>query len=181
MPEELVSVLSAMKEIQEYLGYLSEEAIVKVGSFLGLSTTKIYGLATFYDRFRFIPMGKIKISICNGTSCFLSGSRAIIDKTREETGILPGQTTRDGNFSYEIVSCMGAFRFAPDAPALRITIDTPTSDIQTCRGGWLAISLVLSALFKSVHQELSISGLLFVSPVKLIRKNGKVDTQTLDK
>jgi NADH:ubiquinone oxidoreductase subunit E len=108
--EELIPLL---QEIQEYLGYLSEEAIVKVGSFLGLSTTKIYGLATFYDRFRFIPSGKIQIRICNGTSCFLNGSKSIIDKIKEETGILPGQTTRDGNFSYEIISCMGGCHNGP--------------------------------------------------------------------
>ena len=108
--EELIPLL---QEIQEYLGYLSEEAIVKVGSFLGLSTTKIYGLATFYDRFRFIPAGKIQIRICNGTSCFLNGSNLIVDKIREETGILPGQITRDGNFSYEIVSCMGGCNNGP--------------------------------------------------------------------
>jgi NADH:ubiquinone oxidoreductase subunit E len=108
--EELIPLL---QEIQEDLGYLSEEAIVKVGSFLGLSTTKIYGLATFYDRFRFIPSGKIQIRICNGTSCFLNGSKSIIDRIKEETGILPGQTTRDGNFSYEIVSCMGGCHNGP--------------------------------------------------------------------
>jgi NADH:ubiquinone oxidoreductase subunit E len=108
--EDLIPLL---QEIQEYLGYLSEEGIVKVGSYLGLSTTKIYGLATFYDRFRFIPVGKIQISICNGTSCFLNGSQGIIDKIREETGINPGQTTRDGNFSYEIVSCMGGCHNGP--------------------------------------------------------------------
>jgi NADH-quinone oxidoreductase subunit E len=102
--EDLIPLL---QEIQDVAGYLSEEAIVKTGSFLGLSTTKIYGLATFYDRFRFIPTGKIRISICNGTSCFLNGSQAIINKIREETGVMAGQTTRDGNFSYEIVSCMG--------------------------------------------------------------------------
>jgi len=102
--EDLIPLL---QEIQEVAGYLSEEAIVKTGSFLGLSTTKIYGLATFYDRFRFIPSGKIQIYICNGTSCFLNGSQAIINKIKEETGVLAGQTTRDGNFSYEIVSCMG--------------------------------------------------------------------------
>jgi NADH-quinone oxidoreductase subunit E len=102
--EDLIPLL---QEIQDVEGYLSEEAIVKTGSFLGLSTTKIYGLATFYDRFRFIPTGKIKISICNGTSCFLNGSQAIINKIKEETGVLAGQTTRDGKFSYEIVSCMG--------------------------------------------------------------------------
>ena len=102
--EDLIPLL---QEIQDYIGYLSEEAIVKTGSFLGLSTTKIFGLATFYDRFRFIPSGKIQIRICHGTSCFLNGSQAILNKIREETGVMPGQTSRDGNFSYEIVSCMG--------------------------------------------------------------------------
>ena len=102
--EDLIPLL---QDIQDHLGYLSEEAIVKTGSFLGLSTTKIFGLATFYDRFRFIPSGKIQIRICHGTSCFLNGSQAIINKIREETGVMPGQTSRDGNFSYEIVSCMG--------------------------------------------------------------------------
>ncbi len=108
--EDLIPML---QEIQEDLGYLSEEAIIRVGSYLGLSTTKIYGLATFYDRFRFIPSGKIHIRICHGTSCFLNGSQAIINKISEETGAMPGETTRDGIFSYEIVSCMGGCNSGP--------------------------------------------------------------------
>ena len=108
--EDLIPIL---QEIQDDSGFLSEEAIVKVGSLLGLSTTKIYGLATFYDRFSFIPAGKIQIKICNGTSCFLNGSQPIINKIKEETGIIAGQTTRDGNFSYEIVSCMGGCNSGP--------------------------------------------------------------------
>jgi NADH-quinone oxidoreductase subunit E len=108
--EDLIPML---QEIQEHLGYLSEEAIVKVGNYLGLSTTKIYGLATFYDRFRFFPAGKVRIMVCNGTSCFLNGSQSIISKIKEETGIQPGMTTRDGNFSYEIVSCMGGCHSGP--------------------------------------------------------------------
>ena len=108
--EDLIPLL---QEIQEDMGFLSEEAIVKTGNFLGLSTTKIYGLATFYDKFRFIPAGRIQIKICHGTSCFLNGSHSIINKIKEETGIHPGQTTRDGNFSYEIVSCMGGCNNGP--------------------------------------------------------------------
>jgi NADH:ubiquinone oxidoreductase subunit E len=108
--EDLIPML---QEIHEDIGYLSEEAIVKVGSYLGISTTKIYGLATFYDRFRFIPSGKIHIRVCHGTSCFLNGSQAIIKKIEEETGVIPGQTTRDGNFSYEILSCMGGCHNGP--------------------------------------------------------------------
>jgi NADH:ubiquinone oxidoreductase subunit E len=108
--EDLIPML---QDIQEQLGYLSEEAIVKVGGYLGLSTTKIYGLATFYDRFRFIPAGKIQIKVCNGTSCYLNGSQSIINKMKEDTGVQPGQTTRDGNLSYEIVSCMGGCHNGP--------------------------------------------------------------------
>lgn len=102
--EDLIPLL---QEIQADTGFLSEEAIVKVGSHLGLSTTKIYGLATFYDQFRFIPSGRIHFKICHGTSCFMNGSQAVIDKFREELKILPGQTTRNGNFSLETSPCMG--------------------------------------------------------------------------
>ena len=108
--EDLIPLL---QEIQTENGYLSEEAIVKVGSHLGLSTTKIFGLATFYDQFRFVPEGKIHIRICNGTSCFMSGSQAVINKFREELKIEPGQTTRNGNFSFEVVTCMGGCHHGP--------------------------------------------------------------------
>jgi NADH:ubiquinone oxidoreductase subunit E len=108
--EDLIPLL---QEIEGEHGFLSEEAIVKVGSHLGLSTTKIYGLATFYDQFRFIPSGKIHIKICHGTSCFMNGSQAVIDKFREELKISPGQTTRSGNFSFEIVPCMGGCYHGP--------------------------------------------------------------------
>jgi NADH-quinone oxidoreductase subunit E len=108
--EDLIPLL---QELQVEQGYLSEEAIVKVGSHLGLSTTKIYGLATFYDQFRFIPAGRIQIKICHGTSCFMNGSQPVIDKFREELKITPGQTTRNGNFSLDVTACMGGCYHGP--------------------------------------------------------------------
>ncbi len=108
--EDLIPLL---QEIQANAGYLSEEAIVRVGSHLGLSTTKIYGLATFYDQFRFVPSGRIHFKICHGTSCFMNGSQALVDKFREELKIAPGQTTRSGNFSIEVVPCMGGCFHGP--------------------------------------------------------------------
>jgi NADH:ubiquinone oxidoreductase subunit E len=108
--EDLIPLL---QEIQAENGYLSEESIIKVGGHLGLSTTKIFGLATFYDEFRFVPSGKVHIKICHGTSCFVNGSQPVIDKFKEELKILPGQTTRSGNLSFEIVSCMGGCYHGP--------------------------------------------------------------------
>jgi len=108
-----VDLIPLLQEIQENMGFISEDSIVRTGNFLGLSTTKIYGLATFYDNFRFFPSGKIHIKICHGTSCFLNGSQSILNRIKEETGILPGQTNRDGSLSYEIVSCMGGCNNGP--------------------------------------------------------------------
>jgi NADH:ubiquinone oxidoreductase subunit E len=108
--EDLIPLL---QEIQAENGYLSEESIVLVGGHLGLSTTKIFGLATFYDQFRFIPSGRVHIKICHGTSCFMNGSQAIIDKIKEEMKISPGQTTRNGNFSFDIVTCLGGCYHGP--------------------------------------------------------------------
>jgi NADH-quinone oxidoreductase subunit E len=107
------SLIPILQDVQEMEGYLSENAIVQIGSFLRMSTTKIYGLATFYDRFRFFPYGKVHLRICNGTSCFINGATSVINAVREELGVEPGQTTRDGRFSYELTACMGGCNEGP--------------------------------------------------------------------
>jgi len=108
--EDLIPIL---QEIQKSVGYISEDAVIRVGDLLNLSTTKISGLATFYDQFRFFPKGKVHIRLCHGTSCFMNGSGSILTSLKEELGIEPGQTTRDGRFSYEIVACMGGCSSGP--------------------------------------------------------------------
>jgi len=108
--ENLIPIL---QDVQEAEGYLSESAIVQIGSFLRMSTTKIYGLATFYDRFRFIPAGRVHMRICNGTTCFINGSAAVVAAVRDALGIDPGQPTRDGRFSYELTACQGGGNDGP--------------------------------------------------------------------
>lgn len=108
--EDLIPIL---QEIQDEEGFLPEDAIVHIGRFLRMSTTKIYGMATFYDRFRFYPGGRVHLRICNGTTCFINGSQAVISAVREALGIEPGQTTRDGRFSYELTACMGGCNEGP--------------------------------------------------------------------
>jgi len=108
--ENLIPIL---QDVQAEEGYLSEDAIVHIGRFLEMSTTKIFGLATFYDRFRFTPYGRVHLRICDGTTCFINGSEAVIKAIRDNLGIEPGQTTRDGRFSYELTSCMGGCNEGP--------------------------------------------------------------------
>lgn len=106
-------LLDALQDIQENVGYLSEEAVIKVGSHFKMASAKIYGIASFYDQFRFKPQGKFHIRICNGTACHISESRVIQKELEKLLKIISGETTRDGLFSIEEVSCMGSCGLSP--------------------------------------------------------------------
>jgi NADH-quinone oxidoreductase E subunit len=108
--ENLIPIL---QDIQNELGYLTEEAVGEVSRYLGLPASKIYSLATFYSKFRFVPKGKYHLVVCRGTSCHINGSSHLINKIYELIGIRSGETTRDGLFSLEVVPCMSACGFGP--------------------------------------------------------------------
>ena len=107
------SLIPILQEIQEEHGYLSREAVVRIGQHLRLPASKIYGVATFYNQFRFQPQGRNHIQVCRGTACHVKGSAAIFEAIKRELKIDAGQTTRDGEFSLEVVACIGACGLAP--------------------------------------------------------------------
>lgn len=107
------SLIPILQDIQDEIGFLSEEAIVLVGKHLSMPTSKIFGLATFYNQFRFQPRGKIHIQLCHGTSCHLMGAVSLIDFIEKKLKIKAGQTSRNGKYSLEIVPCMGACGLSP--------------------------------------------------------------------
>ncbi len=108
--EDLIPIL---QEIQENQGFLSEKAIILVGQHLQLSTSKIYGVATFYNQFRFEPKGKYHVQVCRGTACHVLGSSTVLDQLEKYLKIKADQTTKDGLFSIEVVACIGACGLAP--------------------------------------------------------------------
>lgn len=107
------ALIPILQEVQEAQGYLSREAIQRVGKYLNLPASKVYGVATFYNQFRFEPLGEHHIQVCRGTACHVKGSSAVLEALKQELGIEPGRTTRDGMFSLEVVACIGACGLAP--------------------------------------------------------------------
>jgi NADH-quinone oxidoreductase subunit E len=63
------SLIPILQEFQETYGYLSRDAVVAIGQHLRLPASKIYGVATFYNQFRFQPLGKNHVQVCRGTAC----------------------------------------------------------------------------------------------------------------
>ena len=107
------TLLPLLQDIQNELGYLSEDAINRISASLKLPTSKIYGVATFYDQFRFEARGRFHIQICHGTACHINNAARIIQEAERLLKIKPGQTSRDGMFSIEVVNCMGACGLSP--------------------------------------------------------------------
>lgn len=106
-------IVPILQEIQDQIGCLNEVAVVMVGKHLNIPTSKIYGLATFYNQFRFEKKGKYHLQVCNGTSCRMNGSKWIIDYIEKNIKIKNGQTSRNGLFSLEVLACMGACDLGP--------------------------------------------------------------------
>jgi NADH-quinone oxidoreductase subunit E len=108
--EALIPLLQA---VQEARGYLSRDAVVRIGQHLRLPASKVYGVATFYNQFRFQPLGRCHIQMCRGTACHVKSSLQTLNAIQRMLQIKPGQTTRDGMFSLEVVACLGACGLAP--------------------------------------------------------------------
>ncbi len=107
------NLIPILQDVQEANGYLSEELIVEVGEYLDMPTSKIYGVATFYNQFRFKPQGKYHIQVCRGTACHVLGSATVLEELENALNIKAGDTTRDEMFSVEVVACIGACGLAP--------------------------------------------------------------------
>lgn len=107
------ALIPILQEVQNTYGYLSREAVILIGKHLDLPASKIYGVATFYNQFRFQAPGKFHVQVCRGTACHVKGSLAVLDAFRRELKIEPGAVTRDGLFSLEVVACIGACGLAP--------------------------------------------------------------------
>jgi len=107
------ALIPILQQVQEEQGYLSREAVTSISRHLKLPAAKIYGVATFYNQFRFQPKGKYHFMVCRGTACHVKGSLRVLEMAQKLLKLKPGQTSRDRLFSLEVVACMGACGLSP--------------------------------------------------------------------
>jgi NADH-quinone oxidoreductase subunit E len=107
---ELIPVLQM---IQRRHSYLSPGAIKVASDYLNMSQGEVYGVATFYNQFKFNPPGRHQIRVCLGTACHVKGGEIILERFERTLGIGDGETTPDGEFSIERLDCVGCCSLAP--------------------------------------------------------------------
>jgi NADH-quinone oxidoreductase subunit E len=108
-------LIPVLQKVQRILSYLPPQAIELVAQSLNISTTEVYGVATFYNQFRFNPPGRHPVRVCLGTACHIKGSEIILEHFERKLDIREGETTPDGEFSIDRVACVGCCALAPVA------------------------------------------------------------------
>ena len=107
------SLITILQHTQDIYGYLPKEAIIKISEATGIAESEIMGVGTFYTQFRFQPVGKYLIMLCQGTACHVNSSELILQTIKDELGIDDGETTDDGLFSLKCVACLGCCSLSP--------------------------------------------------------------------
>ena len=107
------SLIQVLHKAQGILGYLPREVQVRVAEGLDVPLARVGGVVSFYSLFTMVPKGKHRISVCAGTACYVRGANQLISQLGEDLNIKPGDTSEDGQFSLDLVRCVGACGLGP--------------------------------------------------------------------
>ena len=107
-------IIAIMQDVQGKYRYLPKDALRYIANKVGISESKIYGVATFYENFSLDVKGKYVLKVCRGTACHVRKSGNVLQALYDATGLSESKpTSDDGLFTIEIVSCLGACGLSP--------------------------------------------------------------------
>jgi NADH-quinone oxidoreductase subunit E len=116
-PRRKSALIPVLHLAQEQDGYVTDEAMAHIAELVGVTPAEVYGTASFYEMFKFGPVGRYCINVCTNISCQLLGGWELLHHAEETLGVKPGGTTPDGLFTLEDVECIAA---CTEAPALQV-------------------------------------------------------------
>lgn len=139
-PQERRYALAVMQDMQREYSYVPREGLEALAEYLDCPISGLYSMATFYKALSLKPKGKHIIKVCDGTACHIRGSVNLINSIHRALGIRPGETTADGEFSLELVNCLGSCALAPvmviDKTYYgKVTMDSLSGILDTVREG----------------------------------------------
>lgn len=107
------AIMPILQKAQELFTYIPEEIVDMMALKMGVHSSEIYGVATFYSQFSLVPKGEHEICVCLGTACYVKGSDKILSELSKKLGVDVGETTADGKISLVEARCIGECGKAP--------------------------------------------------------------------
>lgn len=119
-PVKRAACIEALKVVQKYRGWVSDESIKDIAAELDMSPDELDSVATFYNLVFRQPVGRNVILMCDSISCWILGYEKLLDHLKQKLGISFGETTADERFTLLPIPCLGT---CDRAPALMINND----------------------------------------------------------
>ena len=145
---------------QEQDGHVTNEAMAHIAELVGATPAEVYGTASFYEMFKFEPVGRYLVNICGTMSCALMGADELIHHAEERLGVRVGGTTSDNMFTLERAECQAACTEAPCLQVnyryrFRVTPESFDALVDDLRAGRLASEIPDHGTLATVRQGVS--------------------------
>ena len=113
LPDRRSAAIDALKIVQKYRGWVSDESLKATAKLLEMSVEELDGVATFYSLIFRSPVGEKVVMYCDSVSCWIMGCNSVRDQLKDKLSIEPGETTADGKYTLLPVTCLGDCDHAP--------------------------------------------------------------------
>ncbi len=107
------ALMALLYLVQKAYGYIALEGLTEVGDLLGLNPAEVASLAGFYTLYRLHPGGRRRVQVCTDLPCALRGAEQFADALCAQLHIRLGETTADGEFTVEAVTCLAGCQNPP--------------------------------------------------------------------
>jgi len=112
-PKPKSAVIPLLHLAQEQEGWVTPEAMAEIAAMTGTTAAEVLGTGSFYEMFKFHPVGRYVVNVCTNVSCQLLGGEELLEHAESTLGVRAGGTTDDGLFTVEDVECVAACTEAP--------------------------------------------------------------------
>ncbi len=112
-PDKAAVSIEALKIVQKYRRWVSDECLVAVAELLEISPAQLEAVATFYNLIYRQPVGKTVIHYCNSVTCWMLGSDQIQERLCRHLNVELGEMSADGEYTILPIVCLGACDHAP--------------------------------------------------------------------
>ena len=112
-PDKRSGTIDALLIVQRRRGWISDDSLLDIAQFLGMTCEDVDSVATFYNLIFRKPVGRHVAFLCDSISCWILGCDQVREQLKKHYDIDLGQTTRDGRLTVLPIACLGHCERAP--------------------------------------------------------------------
>ncbi len=112
-PDKRSGTIDALLIVQRRHGWISDDSLLDIAQFLGMTCEDVDSVATFYNLIFRKPVGRHVAFLCDSISCWIMGCEQIREQLKKHYDIDLGETTRDGRLTVLPIACLGHCERAP--------------------------------------------------------------------